>query len=324
MRRVDEALKRAAAVPPLPERAEAPPERAADRADGSILQRYPAEARSFPGRRGDQRGAVHAETIADVHLAPRYGRAYQGKLVTDAGVSPVAVEQYRRLAATMHHIQVEQGLKHLMVSSASPQEGKTLTIVNLALTLSTSYRRRVLLIDADLRRPSVHEVFGIPNRHGLAHAVSSGSKELRPSRVGQNLWVLPAGSPDGTAVAALASQQMEQLLADAAASFDWVLLDAPPFGVVVDAALLVRLVRAAIVVISAGSTQYASIEKAVAQLGREYVVGAVLNRAEENPTPWSEYYGGNDGDVIDAVCTAPAAGPQDAPARGTKIDLMRS
>ena len=75
----------------------------------------------------------------------------------------------------MHHIQVEQGLRHLMVSSASPREGKTLTIVNLALTLSASYGRRVLLIDADLRRPSIHEVFGIPNKHGLSHAIWSTS-----------------------------------------------------------------------------------------------------------------------------------------------------
>jgi protein-tyrosine kinase len=323
MSRVDEALRRAAVAPKLARAGPPAKERIGDSADRSVLQLYPAEKRPGPAPSAVQPVAARTGTFTDAWVTPRYGAAYRDKLVIDAGVSPVAVEQYRRLAATMHHIQVEQGLRHLMVSSASPREGKTLTIVNLALTLSASYGRRVLLVDADLRRPSVHEVFGIPNKHGLSHAIWSESRELRPSRVGKNLWVLPAGVPDGNAVAALASPQMERLLTDATASFDWILLDAPPFGVVADAALLVRVVRAALVVIAAGSTQYASIEKAVAQLGRDYIVGAVLNRAEENPTPWSEYYGGDD-DVIDTVSVGQTTDPGQAPARGKKVDLSGS
>jgi capsular exopolysaccharide synthesis family protein len=323
MSRVDEALRRAAAAPKLLGVATPTTDQIPDRVDGSVLQLYPAEKRSPPAPAGAQPGAGRTGHVTERWVAPRYGSAYRGRLVVDAGVSPIAVEQYRRLAATMHHIQVEQGLKHLMVSSASPREGKTLTIVNLALTLSASYGRRVLLIDADLRRPSVHEVFGIPNKHGLSQAIWSESTELRTSRVAENLWVLPAGAPDGNAVAALASHQVERLLADATASFDWILLDAPPFGVVADAALLVRLVRAAIVVIAAGSTQHASIEKAVAQLGREYIVGAVLNRTEENPTPWSEYYGGDD-DVNESFSIGLPTELGEAPARGKKVDLLRS
>ncbi|HMD35974.1 MAG TPA: CpsD/CapB family tyrosine-protein kinase [Vicinamibacterales bacterium] len=210
--------------------------------------------------------------------------------MNDAAVSPVSVEQYRRLAATMHHTQAEQNLKHLMVTSAAPKEGKTLTIVNLALTLSESYERRVLLIDADLRRPSVHTVFGISNKYGLSHAIQSDPMELRTSRVSRNLWVLPAGTPDGNPTAALASRQMERLLDDVTPSFDWILLDAPPFGLVADTTLLARLVRAVVIVIAAGSTQYASVEKAVAELGKEYIVGTVLNRVEESPKPWAEHY----------------------------------
>jgi capsular exopolysaccharide synthesis family protein len=323
MSRVDEALRRAAVAPKLAGAGTPTMERIGDGVDRSVLQLYPAEKRSGPAPSGAKPGAGIAGTMTDAWVTPRYGAAYRGKLVVDAGVLPVAVEQYRRLAATMHHIQVEQGLRHLMVSSASPREGKTLTIVNLALTLSASYGRRVLLIDADLRRPSIHEVFGIPNKHGLSHAIWSESRELRPARVGQNLWVLPAGAPDGNAVAALSSPQLERLLADATASFDWILLDAPPFGLVADAALLVRLVRAALVVISAGSTQYASIEKAVAQLGREYIVGAVLNRAEEHGTRWSEYYGSGE-DVIDVFSGGPTAHSGETPGHGKKVDLLGS
>ena len=75
---------------------------------------------------------------------------------------PIAVEQYRRLAGAVHDLQIEQGLKTLMVTSAVPNEGKTLTSANLALTLSESCKHRVLLIDADLRRPFIHRYFGSP------------------------------------------------------------------------------------------------------------------------------------------------------------------
>src|SRR5262249_37821553 len=142
---------------------------------------------------------------------------------------------------------------------------------------------------------SVHTVFGISNRYGLCDAILSDPMELRATRVSRNLWVLPAGLPDASPTAALASGPMTRLLDEAASSFDWILLDAPPFGVVADAGLLVRLARAAIVVIAAGSTPYALVEKTVAELGREHIVGTVLNRAEGRATPWSAYYGPRDG-----------------------------
>ena len=80
------------------------------------------------------------------------------------GAPPLLAEQFRRLAATLHHAQLVQKLKVIMVTSAIAGEGKTLTATNLALTLSESYRRDVLLIDADLRRPSLHDVFERPER----------------------------------------------------------------------------------------------------------------------------------------------------------------
>src|SRR5262249_15079291 len=120
-----------------------------------------------------------------------------GKLVVMPTILPAAIEQYRRLAASLHHAQLERETKVLMVTSASPGEGKTLTSTNLALTLSESYHRNVLLIDADLRRPSVHQMFQIPNVVGLTEALKS-EREQRLSliRVSENLSVLPAGRPN--------------------------------------------------------------------------------------------------------------------------------
>jgi Mrp family chromosome partitioning ATPase len=85
-----------------------------------------------------------------------------GRLVGLPGTPPAAVEQYRKLAATLHLSHIEGELKVIMVTSAVPGDGKTLTAANLALTLSESYRRRVLLIDADLRRPARHGSPDVP------------------------------------------------------------------------------------------------------------------------------------------------------------------
>jgi protein-tyrosine kinase len=288
-------LKRAAAAPRLAAARGAIPERAAERPDRSVLQQYPQEDRPLPGPPASgERIATRLVDLAsqrsDAVAAPRPSKAYQGKLVIDAGISPTSVEQYRRLAATMHHLQAEHGLRRLMVSSAVPKEGKTLTVVNLALTLSESYNRRVLLIDADLRRPSVHEAFGIPNRHGLRYALRSDPMDLRYVSISPNLWVLPAGAPDANPMAALASREMERLLDEVTSSFDWILVDAPPLGTMADAGLLARLTRAVIVVIAAGSTSYALVEKVIAELGRDNIVGTVLNGVGPETVEWSSYY----------------------------------
>jgi Mrp family chromosome partitioning ATPase len=120
-----------------------------------------------------------------------------GKVVTSRDMDPGSMEQYRRVAATLHHAQVERGTKKVMVASAVAGEGKTLTALNLALTLSESYHRRVVLIDADLRCPRIHELLDIANVSGLNEAL----KNPRQSKatllaVSPRLSVLPAGRPN--------------------------------------------------------------------------------------------------------------------------------
>src|SRR5437899_936500 len=102
------------------------------------------------------------------------------KLVVRNELDQSTVEQYRKLAATLHHAQTEKHLNVVMVSSAVPGDGKTLTSTNLALTLSESYHRRVLLIDADLRRPSVHRVFQLKNAGGLSECLTAETERRLP------------------------------------------------------------------------------------------------------------------------------------------------
>ncbi|HEX7072301.1 MAG TPA: CpsD/CapB family tyrosine-protein kinase [Rhodothermales bacterium] len=235
------------------------------------------------------RGVIAPRTGGRHQLGP-FSRAVAGKLAVGDGASPICVEQYRRLAGALHELQVERGLKSLLVTSALPNDGKSLTVSNLALTLSESYERRVLLIDADLRRPSIHEILSLPNASGLSDVLRSERGDIPILQVSRFLSVLTAGRPDANPMARLTSERMRTLLDQAAADFDWVLLDAVPVGLMPDARLLAGLTRAVLFVIGAGSTPYQFVTRAIAEIGPECVVGTVLNRVHPDNIPATSYY----------------------------------
>src|SRR2546422_3636475 len=206
---------------------------------------------------------------------------YAEKLVVTERPEQSTIEQYRKLAATLHHAQIERQLKVVMVSSAVSGDGKTLTSTNLALTLSESYRRRVLLIDADLRRPSVHEVFQVKNVTGLTDSLKAENDRRLPLiQASAYLSLLLAGRPDSDPMSGLTSGRMRRLIGEAAATFDWVIIDTPPVVLLPDANLLAAMVDAAILVIGAGKTPHKLIMRAIDALGRNRILGVVLNRVD--------------------------------------------
>lgn len=205
--------------------------------------------------------------------------------------SSVSIEQYRRLAVSLHDEQVESELKTVMITSALPGDGKTLTVVNLALTLAESFGRRVLVIDADLRLPSLHTTLEIPNDRGLSEALADG-RELSFVELSTGLTVLTAGSPGPAPLAGLISDRMREIITECEQRFDWVLIDTSPVGVLPDAQVLGRLVGAVILVIGAGSTPAETVERAVEELGgSDSVFGVVLNRVEERRISGARYSG---------------------------------
>ena len=217
MGRIDEALRRAGTE----DRAGAPLPQPAGSANDvfSSPWAFPAEggATADTGRES----SVPAAPSLEVAL-PQEGRmgVFQGfpselagRIVSSPGASPMLSEQFRRLAATLHHAQLVQGTKVVMITSANPGDGKTLTATNLALTLSESYRRQVLLVDADLRRPSLHEVFRVPNVAGLNDGLKARqSAKLAVLRITDTLTLLPAGRPDPDPMSSLTSTRMGDIL----------------------------------------------------------------------------------------------------------------
>jgi len=290
MSRVDEAMRRAAAL------REGIDDRAANirtATDESILEQYPAEklakAPEPQHARIAQIGARVSRREAS-RQRPATPPARDNKLVSGSAVPHFVLEQYRRLAAILHELQLQRGVKTLMVSSAAPREGKTLTITNLALTLSDSYHQRVLLIDADLRRPAVHETLGIPNGVGLAGVLRSGALELPCVELSPHLCVLTAGRADMSLLAQLSSESLRAAVAHASTQFDWVLLDTPPIGLLPDAQLVARICEAILFVIGSGVASYDFVQRSIAALGSERIVGTVLNRVERTNGSMGDYY----------------------------------
>jgi capsular exopolysaccharide synthesis family protein len=212
------------------------------------------------------------------------------KLIVNPVAEPQAVEQYRKLAATLHRVQVERGTRVVMISSAMAGEGKSLTAANLSLTLSESFRRSVLLVDADLRRPAIHNLFGVSNNSGLNNCLAAGRDvKLHLVKVSPHLTILPAGPPNADPMGGLASDRMRAIIEEASSKFEWVVLDTPPVGLLPDANLLAEMVDMILVVVRAGSTPYEQVRRAIAALDRNRIVGVVLNRVADRGG--EQYYG---------------------------------
>jgi protein-tyrosine kinase len=306
MNRLEEALRRARRDPKLPESFAGPDAealehfRAADEQSGGQVapSGLEFELRPDPEVFGPEANAADeavpppASANGDAPIVgPGLHSAFGGKLIISDDFKAVTLEQYRRLAATLHQAQCNDGVKIVMVASALAGEGKTLTAVNLALTLSESYARNVLLIDADLRRPTLHEVFQLPNVSGLNDGLKADAdRKLTVLEISPRLSLLPAGRPEPDPMSALTSDRMRRVIQEAAAKYDWVVLDTPPVGLLPDAHLLAAMVNVAVLVVQAGRTPCALIQRAIESLDRKRVIGVVLNWVDDRATaPGGKY-----------------------------------
>jgi protein-tyrosine kinase len=291
MSRIYEALARANDV------VAAPQQTASERRPVAALERYAAE-RPLAITHGPVARPVAPlpSVVPALPLDNRYPSIsptadFEGKVIGGGTADVVSAEQYADLATVLHETQLDRGLRMLLVTSATPREGKTLTVVNLAITLSSSYARRVLIVDADLRRPSVHRALGLAADRGLSDALWRPTSELPIIDVSPQLSVLPAGRPDPNPLARLSQDRLQPVFTECASRFDWVLVDTPPLGIGADAQLLARFVQGVIFVIRAGAAPYTVVERALDQLGRECIIGTVLNGIDERAVPATSPYG---------------------------------
>jgi capsular exopolysaccharide synthesis family protein len=229
--------------------------------------------------------------------APAGQDARQGgiaeQLVSLVAPSSIAADQYRGLRHTIEGLRKDSGFHAIAVTSPSPGDGKTVTTLNLAGALAQAQDARVLVVDADLRKPSVANYLALDGLRspGLSDALRDPRYELH--RIvrhlkGFNLWVVPAGPPELSPYELLSSARFDALLREARRDFDCVLVDTPPVLLMPDCRLIERWVDGFVMVVAAHKTPRKLVGEALSLLNPAKVLGVVFN-ADDQPT--SSYYG---------------------------------
>jgi capsular exopolysaccharide synthesis family protein len=182
------------------------------------------------------------------------------------------------------------------MTSAGPGEGKTTTLANLAAALAHN-GAKVLAVDADLRRPTLHQHFGLPKSPGLSDVIvgnAAASKAIRTSRI-ERLHLLPCGYLPPNPAELLGSTMMKQIMEAVRSHYDWVLVDSPPILAMADAAVLCSTVEGVVLVIGGESATKPQVQRALEQVAAigSKVLGVVLNKVnlQRNAYYYSQYYG---------------------------------
>jgi protein-tyrosine kinase len=211
----------------------------------------------------------------------------RNRLIAGGGEVEAAVAEGYKLLRT-HILQRTKAGGHnaLMITSPQPGEGKTLTAINLAISIAQEVNQTVLLVDADLRSPAVHKYFGLPRGEGLVDYLTAGApiSELfiHPEGIAK-LVLLPGGRPAARAAELINSPLMADLVVELRSFYPnrYVLFDLPPLLAYADALAFAPLVDGIIMVVEAGRTAREDIERCREMLGKFNLLGFVLNKSEE-------------------------------------------
>lgn len=202
------------------------------------------------------------------------------------GTSPQG-EAFRRLRTNILARNHKVSLRTLLITSAEPREGKSTIVSNLAFMLS-KLGRKVVVVDSDMRRPTLHTIFGLSNDIGLSNVLmreATLERALQDSEIPQ-VCVLVSGPLPNNPTELLGSAEMMALIEQLAQTFDMILLDTPALSAVTDAAVLVPMVDGVLLVVGRGLTRKENLRAARQQLAdvKAHIVGVVVNRAEKDGT----------------------------------------
>jgi capsular exopolysaccharide synthesis family protein len=214
------------------------------------------------------------------------------RLVAAFAPQSLAAEQYRSLRTRIKAAESGRSFRAIVVTSPNKGDGKSLTAGNLALTMAQEFQQRVLLIDADLRRPSLHHLFGIGETPGLSDVLMGGAT-LESALVEipeHHLTVLPSGVVPVRPAELLGSAGMRRVLDTLRARYDRLILDMPPVAPLADVSIAAGMVDGILMIVRAGVTPKPAIERALAGLEVSKVIGLVLNDAGDDRGSYE--YGG--------------------------------
>lgn len=192
-------------------------------------------------------------------------------------------EEYRSLRTQILHKSQRGKLQSIVVASINPSEGKSITALNLSWLLAQTDGVKCLVIDSDLRKPSLTDYLGIETDKGLSD-ILAGRASLRDSIVRlepAGLHVLPGGEARSDVAELISGPKFREILRQARELFDYVIIDAPPLGIFTDANILINHADGAMLVVRAGRTKYADVGRILESLPRDRMMGVVLNQSED-------------------------------------------
>lgn len=202
----------------------------------------------------------------------------QKYLIKDNPTSPIA-EAYRKIATNIEFSNIDNEIKTIMITSAKQDEGKTTTICNLVMVM-TELKKKILLIDLDLRKPAVHKTFKISNKQGLTDIlINKDDYKSYLHNVYQGLDILTTGMIPANLTEIINSKALKELIKEMSKSYDYIFIDAPPVMLVSDPITISTYTDAVILAIEHGKTEKELAKKAVESLKQvnANIIGAVLN-----------------------------------------------
>jgi exopolysaccharide/PEP-CTERM locus tyrosine autokinase len=219
------------------------------------------------------------------------------ELITIKNPQSFEAEQFKILRTNLLFAESGKKPRSVMVTSAVPGEGKSFVAANLAVSVARHVNWNVLLMDCDLRRPSVHRQFGYQNVPGLSNYLTNGTplSQLLLKTGIKNLTILPAGKQPDNPSELLSSERMADLLREVTARYDdrLIIIDSPPPKLTAESGALARYVDGILLIVKYASTPREAVTELVAKLGRDKIIGAVVNNFDAgSPRYHKKYYGG--------------------------------
>ncbi len=237
--------------------------------------------------------------IDPVYTQTKVSPADQGTLekhgILTPEFHPTIVEQYNLLRVKVQRLMFEKKARSLVVCSPGPGEGKTVTAVNLAISIARETSRTVLLVDADMRRSALNRYMGLEDTPGLYEHLTRGLplNELLINPGIPRLTILTAGMPGHCPADILGGPAMQEFVADIRDRYRerMVIFDSPPLNLFSDGLYLARYADAALMVVRSGHTKEEELTKAMEETGETFMLGTVLNRVPEKYCPSYNYKG---------------------------------